>query len=166
MSTTALIVAVADNGVIGRRGQLPWHLPLDLQHFKRLSLGHPVVMGRRTFESIGRPLPGRANIIITRQADWTAPGCDVTHSLAQALEVAAAKPGGEVICVIGGGEIYQAALPAADVVYLTEVHHAVPDGDAFFPPLPAAEWREESRECHEADEKHAFPFSFVTLRRR
>jgi dihydrofolate reductase len=162
----AFIVAAADNGVIGRQGQLPWHLPLDLQHFKQLSLGHPVVMGRRTFESLGRPLPGRANIVVTRQLGWTAPSCETSNSLTQALELAATKPGGEVVCVIGGGEIYQAALPTADVVYLTEVHHTVPDGDAFFPPLPPSDWREETRERHEADEKHAFPFSFVTLRRR
>lgn len=166
MPTIALIVAVADNGVIGRNGQLPWQLPLDLKHFKQLSLGHPILMGRRTFESIGRPLPGRTNVVVTRQPDWSAPGCEVVHSLAQGLEVAATKPSGELICVIGGGEIYQAALPAADIVYLTEVHHAVPDGDAFFPTLPPAEWREEARERHEADDKHAFPFSFVTLRRR
>ena len=163
---TALIVATADNGVIGRQGQLPWHLPLDLKHFKQLTLGHPVLMGRRTWESIGRPLPGRANIVITRQPDWAAPGCEVAHSLAEALTLAATRSGGELVCVIGGGEIYQAALPAADVVYLTEVHHAVPDGDAFFPPLSPTDWREETRERHEADEKHAHAFSFVTLRRR
>lgn len=163
---TALIVATAENGVIGRRGQLPWHLPLDLKHFKLLTLGHPVLMGRRTWESIGRPLPGRANIVVTRQPDWVAPGCEVTHSLAEAVALAATRPGGELVCVIGGGEIYQAALPAVDVVYLTEVHHTVPDGDAFFPALPPSVWREETRERHEADEKHAYAFSFVTLRRR
>ena len=165
MATIALIVAAADNGVIGRQGQLPWHLPLDLKHFKQLSLGHPAVMGRRTFESLGKPLPGRANIVITHQQDWAAPGCEVVHSLAEALELAATKPGAEVICVIGGGEIYQAALPVADVVYLTEVHQT-PEGDAFFPALSPTDWREETRERHEADEKHACAFSFVTLRRR
>lgn len=163
---TALIVATAENGVIGRQGQLPWHLPLDLKHFKLLTLGHPVLMGRRTWESIGRPLPGRANIVVTRQPDWVAPGCEVTHSLAEAVALAATRPGGELVCVIGGSEIYQAALPAVDVVYLTEVHHTVPDGDAFFPALPPSVWREETRERHEADEKHAYAFSFVTLRRR
>ncbi len=162
----ALIVAVADNGVIGRRGQLPWHLPLDLKHFKQLTLGHPVLMGRRTYDSIGRPLPGRTNIIITRQPDWTAPGCEVAHSLAEALAIAATRPGSDLVCVIGGGEIYQAALPAADVIYLTEVHHAVPDGDAFFPSLSPTDWQEQTRERHEADDKHAFAFSFVTLRRQ
>lgn len=166
MPTIALLVAAAENAVIGRQGQLPWHLPLDLQHFKKLSQGHPVLMGRRTFESIGRPLPGRANIVITRQQGWLAPGCEVAHSLPQALALAATKPGADLICVIGGGEIYRAALPAVDVVYLTEVHLTVPDGDAFFPALPPTEWREEARERHEADEKHACPFSFVTLRRR
>ena len=159
----SLIVAAADNGVIGNHGQLPWRLPADLQHFKKLTLGHPVVMGRRTYDSIGRALPGRTNIVVTRQADWAAPGCETAASVAAAVARATALDA--EVCVIGGGEIYREALPMADVVYLTEVHHAFA-GDAFFPALPPGEWREETRERHEADERHAYAFSFVTLRRR
>lgn len=163
----SLIVAAAENGVIGRQGQLPWRLPADLQHFKALTLGHPLVMGRRTFDSIGRALPGRPNLVLTSRAGWRAPaGVLVAHSLPEALALAVAQPGGEEICVIGGGEIYRQALPAADVVHLTEVHTTVPDGDAFFPTLSPTEWREETRQRHPADERHAVAYSFVTLRRR
>jgi dihydrofolate reductase len=163
----SIIVAAAENGVIGRQGQLPWHLPADLQHFKSLTLGHPMVMGRRTFESIGRALPGRTSIVMTGQPAWPAPaGVLVAHSLPEALALAAGQPGGEDVCVIGGGEIYHQALPAADVVHLTEVHTTVPDGDAFFPALPPATWREETRARHAADARHEVAYSFVTLRRR
>ncbi|SNR61520.1 dihydrofolate reductase [Hymenobacter mucosus] len=160
---TALVVAVADNGVIGGENRLLWHLPLDLQHFKQLTQGHPIVMGRRTFESIGRPLPNRTNIVVTRQLDWQAEGCQVAHSVPQALEMARAV--NEDVMVIGGGEVYRQALPAADTVYLTEVHYAF-EGDVVFPDLNPLEWREETRERHEPDAKHAYAFSFVTLRRR
>lgn len=163
----SLIVAAAENNVIGRQGQLPWHLPADLQHFKKLTLGHPIVMGRRTFESIGRVLPGRPNIVVTTQASWPAPaGVLLAHSLPEALALAAQQPGGAEVCVIGGGEIYRAALPAADVVHLTEVHTTVPDGDTFFPDLSPTTWREETRERHAADAKNPHAYSFVTLRRR
>ncbi|GAA3983187.1 dihydrofolate reductase [Hymenobacter antarcticus] len=160
----SFVVAVAENGVIGYKGELPWsHLPDDLRHFKRLTLGHPVVMGRRTYDSLGRALPKRPNIVITRQADWTAPGCETAASVLNAL--ARAHELDEEVCVIGGGEIYREALPAADVIYLTEVHHSF-EGDAYFPDLSPTDWREETRERHEADERHAYAFSFVTLRRR
>ncbi|WP_303311986.1 dihydrofolate reductase [Hymenobacter sp. BT730] len=159
----ALIVAVAENNVIGRNNQLLWHLPDDLKHFKQLTLGHPIIMGRRTYESIGRPLPGRTNIVVTRQQDWQAPGVTTAFSVPEALEAAGKLD--EEVMVIGGGEIYQQALPAVDVIYLTEVHHHF-EGDAYFPELDRAVWQEETRERHEPDEKHAFPFSFVTLRRR
>jgi dihydrofolate reductase len=159
----ALVVAVADNGVIGRDNQLIWHLPDDLKHFKNLTLNHPIIMGRRTFEAIGRPLPKRRNIVVTRQADWQAEGCEATFSVPDALETA--RTTDEDIFVIGGGEIYRQALPAADTVYLTEVHHDF-EGDVVFPDLSPLEWREENRERHEPDEQHAYAFSFVTLRRR
>ena len=160
----SFVVAVAENGVIGREGELPWgRLPADLQHFKRLTLGHPVVMGRKTFDSLGRALPKRPNIVVTRQAGWNAPNCETMGSVLAAL--ARAHELDEEVCVIGGGEIYRAALPAADVIYLTEVHHSF-EGDAHFPPLSPTDWREETRERHEADEQHAYAFSFVTLRRR
>jgi dihydrofolate reductase len=163
----SIIVAAADNGVIGRQGQLPWHLPADLQHFKQLTLGHPIVMGRRTFESIGRVLPGRTNIVVTGQPSWPAPaGVLLAHSLPEALALASQQPGGEDVCIIGGGEIYREALPATDVVHLTEVHTTVADGDTFFPPLPPTAWREETRIRHAPDAKNSLAYSFVTLRRR
>ncbi|UYZ63665.1 dihydrofolate reductase [Hymenobacter weizhouensis] len=160
---TSIVVAAADNNVIGGDNRLLWHLPQDLKHFKQLTLGHPIIMGRRTFESIGRPLPGRTNIVVTRQQGWQAEGCQVAYSVPQALEMARALD--EEVFVIGGGEIYRQALPATDVVYLTEVHHAF-EGDVTFPDLGPGEWREESRQRHEPDGKHAYAFSFVTLRRR
>ncbi|SFQ04000.1 dihydrofolate reductase [Hymenobacter arizonensis] len=158
------VVAVAENGVIGLNGELPWgRLPADLQHFKCLTVGHPVVMGRRTYDSLGKALPKRPNIVVTRQADWTAPGCETAASVPAAL--ARAHELDEEVCVIGGGEIYQQALPTADIIYLTEVHHNF-EGDAFFPTPPPSEWQEISRERHEVDEQHAYAFSFVTLQRR
>ena len=158
------VVAVADNGVIGYKGELPWgRLPADLKHFKRLTLGHPVVMGRRTYDSLGRALPQRPNLVVTRQPGWAAPGCETVGSVPAALD--RARQLDPQVAVIGGGEIFREALPAADVVYLTEVHHSF-EGDAFFPALSPSEWREETRERHEADEHHAYAYSFVTLRRR
>jgi len=159
----ALIVAVAENGVIGQDNALPWHLPNDLCHFKQLTSGHPIVMGRRTFESIGKPLPQRTNVVVTRQTDWQAAGCQVSNSVPNALELAGTL--GDDIFIIGGAEIYRQALPAADTIFLTEVHHEVV-GDATFPDLNPGEWREETRERHEPDAKHAFAYSFVTLRKR
>ena len=159
----AFVVAAAENGVIGRDNQLIRHLPADLKHFKQLTQGHPVVMGRRTYESIGRPLPNRTNIVVTRQTDWQADGCETAQSVPAALERASQLD--EEVFVIGGAEIYRQALPAADIIYLTEVHHAF-EGDVTFPELDRAVWREESRQRHEADDKHAYPFTFVTLRRR
>ena len=155
-----LVVAVADNGVIGVDGELPWRLPPDLAHFKRVTLGHVVVMGRKTFDSIGRPLPGRTNVVVTRQADWSAEGVLVASSVEDALDVAAEHDGD--VMVIGGGEIYAASLDLADVVELTEVHLS-PEGDARFPALDATSWREVSRESHEHE---GVDFDFVRLERR
>jgi dihydrofolate reductase len=154
-----LVVAVADNGVIGVDGQLPWRLPPDLAHFKRTTLGHVVVMGRKTFESIGRPLPGRTNVVVTRQRDWSADGVLVAASLEEALSLAAGHEGD--VMVIGGGEVYAQALPLADAVSLTEVHLS-PRGDARFPSLDPADWREVSREAHEHE---GVAFDFVWLER-
>jgi len=159
----AFVVAVAENGVIGRDNQLIWHLPADLRHFKELTLGHPIIMGRRTFESIGRPLPGRTNIVVTRHLDWQAKGCTTAYSVPTALELA--QQSDEQVFVIGGAEIYRQALPAADTIYLTEVHHSF-EGDVIFPEINHSEWRESTRERHEPDEKHAYAYSFVTLQRR
>lgn len=160
-----LVVARADNGVIGRDNALPWHLPADLRHFKRLTVGKPVVMGRRTFESIGKPLPGRQNIVLTRDAQWRAAGVTVAANLAEAIAAAGlqqhARP--DEIMIIGGAQVYAEALPSARRMYLTEVH-AAPEGDTRLPGFAAAVWREVAREDFPA--KGDMPgYSFVTLER-
>lgn len=158
MTQVALIVAVAANGVIGNGNDLPWRLPDDLRRFKALTVGKPVLMGRRTFDSIGRPLPQRRNIVISRQPGLAIDGCEVAGSLQQAIELAGEVP---EVMVIGGAQIYRQALPLAAVIHLTRVHAEVP-GDAVFPPLPAG-WREVASEQHPADERHAHAFTFLTL---
>ena len=155
-----LVVAVADNGVIGRDGTLPWRLPDDLKRFKQTTLGKPVLMGRKTWDSIGRPLPGRRNIILSTRPGFTAAGADVFPTLDAALHACAGEP---EVMVIGGAEIYRVALPLATRIHLTRVH-AAPEGDTFLE-LPLDGWRELSREDHPADDRHAHPFSFVTLER-
>jgi len=162
VSTVSLVVAADEEGGIGRGGGLPWHLPADLKHFRALTMGKPVIMGRRTWESIGRPLPGRRNVVVSRQPSLQVPGCEVTASLDDALRLVddAAEA-----CVIGGAEIYRLALPLADLIHLTRVHARV-EADTFLPPLDPREWRLQSREEHAADERHAYPFSFITLERR
>ncbi|TWD79338.1 dihydrofolate reductase [Kribbella amoyensis] len=151
--TVVLIAAVGRNGVIGRDNDLPWRIPADLQHFKRLTLGHTLVMGRKTYDSIGRPLPGRRTVVVTRQPDWSVPGVAVAHDLATALTVA----DGNDIYVAGGGEIYRQALASADRLELTEVDQA-PDGDVTFPSIDPADWTETARDAHDG-------FSFVTYHR-
>ena len=134
MIRTALIVARADNGIIGVDNQLPWYLPSDLRYFKQVTMGKPVVMGRKTFESIGRPLPGRTNVVITRNADWSAPGIWVVGSLADALKLAIAQAdldGADEVMVIGGATLYREAFDQVDRMYVTQIH-VTPDGDAFF----------------------------------
>jgi dihydrofolate reductase len=164
-----LVVAMARNRVIGRDGGLPWHISADLRRFKRITLGKPVIMGRKTFESIGRPLPGRRNIVVTRDRNYPEEGIVVVADLEVALQAAASfnrSSGESEIMVIGGGEIYRQALPFATRVYLTEVA-AEPDGDAFFPVLAASDWREVEREDHDGKEEGAdHPYSFVVLERR
>ena len=157
-----LVVAAARNGVIGRDNGLPWRLPADLAHFKRLTLGHPILMGRRTWDSIGRPLPGRLNLVLTRDPSFQAAGASVVHSLAEAR---AAAGGAERLMVIGGAELYRACLDAADVVHLTEVD-AEPEGDVYFPPFDEADWREVRREAHPAGEDDEYAFVFRVLERR
>lgn len=157
----SIIVAVAANGVIGSANQLPWRLPDDLKRFKALSLGKPIVMGRKTFDSIGRPLPGRLNIVISRQAGLEIPGCRVVTSIDEA--VAAAQPAPEIV-IVGGAEIYRQALPQVSTIHLTRVHAEVP-GDVRFPELREQEWREVAKEYHPADERHAHAFTFCTLER-
>ena len=158
----SLVVAAADNGVIGRDGGLPWRLPADLRHFRALTMGKPVVMGRLTWESIGRPLPGRRNIVMTRQGAYTAEGADVVATVDEAL---AAAGNADEIMVIGGAQVYAEFLPRAGRIFLTRVH-AEPAGDARFPPVDETEWYETSREAHGADADHEYAFSFIVLERR
>ncbi len=163
----ALVVAVAENGVIGRGNKLPWHLPEDLQHFKRTTLGKPILMGRKTWESIGRPLPGRTNIVITRQPNYEAEGARVVDSLQAAISLAegvALIDGVDELMVIGGADIYRLALPRAERLYLTEVHGEV-DGDAFFPDWERDNWTETRRESHPAPEDGGYAYSFVRYER-
>ena len=156
---------MGDNRVIGGSGHIPWHLPADFAHFKALTIGHPIIMGRKTFESIGKPLPGRTNIVITRDASYRRDGVIVAASSGAALAASAASPGGGEIFVIGGADIYKLFLPQADRVYLTQVH-GVFKGDVFFPELGDDEWRAASEERHEADGQNAFPFAFRVYMRK
>jgi dihydrofolate reductase len=156
-----ILVAVAENGVIGSDNRLPWRLPDDLKRFKALSLGKPVVMGRRTFDSIGRALPGRANIVVSRQPGLAIDGAVVARSLDAALAAAGTAP--EVV-VIGGAQIFRQVLPRTDVIHLTRVHAHI-EGDVVFPELDPGKWRETAVEHHAADERHQYPFTFVTLQR-
>lgn len=156
-----LIAAMAANRVIGRNNALPWQLPADLRHFKALTMGHPVLMGRKTYESIGKPLPGRRNLVITRNRAYAAPGCEVVHSLDEAL---AACSGAQDVFVIGGAELYREALARAQRLELTEIH-AVFEGDALFPPFAPEQWREAAREIHEPDSGAAFRYDFVRYER-
>jgi dihydrofolate reductase len=158
----SLVVALSRNRVIGRDNQLPWRLPADLAFFKRVTLGHPVIMGRKTHESIGKPLPGRLNIVVTGQADYDAPGCVVAHSLDEALRAAESA---EDVSIIGGSALFEAALPRADTIYLTQVDADV-EGDVYFPPFDRSQWTETELERHAADERHAYPFRILRLDRK
>ena len=158
------IVATARNLVIGHQNQIPWYLPADLKYFKKMTTGHHVIMGRKSFESIGKPLPNRTNVVVTRDPFFVATGCMVAHSLPEALSLAEANGETEAF-VIGGGEIYRQSWPYLDRIYLTEVD-AEPEGDVFFPKMDETEWRELSREVHPADEKNEFAFVFRVLERR
>ena len=156
----AIIAALARNRVIGRGNRLPWHLPDDLRHFKRLTLGRPIIMGRRTWESLPGLLPDRTHLVVTRDPSYRAAGAVVVGSLDEALGAA----GGEEALVVGGAQLYALALPRASRLYLTLVDAEV-EGDVFFPAMDPAAWREVAREPHAADERHAYPFAFVTLER-
>ena len=160
-ATISLVVAASTNNTIGVAGGLPWHLTDDLKRFKALTMGKPIVMGRKTFESIGRALPGRQNIVITTQQNYAAEGCDVVDSVEQALNQAA---GAEEIMVIGGGEIYRLFMPQADRIYMTRVDVIV-DGDTVFPDINLADWDEISREHHAASEGNDHDFDIVTYAR-
>lgn len=162
----SLIVAKADNGVIGQGNKMPWHIPSELQHFKARTLGKPIIMGRKTFESLGRVLPGRPHVVISRSDVALPDNCYLVHSLQDALDKAqtlTAADNDEVV-VIGGAEIYRQALPLVDTLYVTEVH-LTPDGDAFFPELDTRQWREMQREDVEATSDSAIAYSIVTYQR-
>lgn len=157
----SLIAAVSDNGVIGRDGGLPWRLPDDLKHFKRLTLDHTIIMGRKTWDEVGRPLANRRNVVVSRNPAFQAPGATVVPSLEEALALGATE---QQVFVIGGGEIYRQALPRADRLYLTVVHTTV-EGDTTFPPFDQEAWALESEEVHSADERHPHAFTFREYRR-
>ena len=156
-----IIVAMSENRVIGRDGQLPWRLPDDLKRFKSLTMGHHLIMGRRTFDSIGRPLPGRTTIVLTRDANWRAGGVLRAGTLDEALELVATdtQP-----FIVGGGELYEQFLPRVDRLYVTRVHATI-EGDAYFPEIDSRQWDTLAEEHHAMDERHAYTFSFIDLMR-
>jgi len=160
----SIIVAKSQNHIIGLNNRLPWHLPKDLQHFKRITMGHHVIMGRKTFMSIGKPLQGRKLIIVTRNVSYQAAGCDVVQDIPTALTVA--EQAGETEAFIAGGaSIYQATLDLADKIYLTEVQTQL-EGDTFFPKIHRHEWEEVARRHHPADDRHPYAYDFVELTKR
>lgn len=163
MKSIHAIVAVASDWAIGRQGDLLCYLPADMKHFKEMTMGHSIIMGRKTFESFPRrPLPGRQNIVITRSANWQYIGVTVAHSLKDAI--AAAET--DTVFIIGGAQVYEQALPLVDVLHLTLIHARWASADAFFPTLDMSEWQEVGREHHESDHRNAYEFDFITLKRR
>lgn len=162
MNTISIIVAISNNNAIGKDNQLLWHLPADLKHFKQITSGHTIIMGRKTFDSIGRPLPNRRNIVITRQSNLAIEGVEVVNSLNEALELCKAE---NEVFIIGGAELYRTALPLVQKIYLTTVHKAF-DADAFFPEIDLKEWMETEKATHAPDEKNAFSYTFSTLERK
>jgi dihydrofolate reductase len=158
-----LVVAAAENDVIGRDRGLPWHLPADFRHFRELTLGRHVLMGRKTYESIGKALPDRTNLVLSRRAQFAPADSKVVATLDAARAVAGAD---STLMVIGGAEIYRICLPVASRIHLTLVHAQIDGGDTFFPEWRGNEWRESSRERHEADANNAYAYSFITLDRR
>ena len=163
MKSIHAIVAIDENGAIGRQGDLLCHLPADMKHFKEETMGHSIVMGRKTFESFPRrPLPGRQNIVITRNDTWQYPGVTVVHSLEEAIAVAET----DTVFIIGGAQVYEQALPLVDVLHLTRIHARWASADVFFPPVDMDQWLEVEREHHESDHRNAYEFDFITLKRR
>ncbi|MFN0291750.1 dihydrofolate reductase [Pedobacter helvus] len=162
MNQTTIVVAISSNNAIGKDNQLLWHLPADLKHFKNITSGHTIIMGRKTYDSIGKPLPNRRNIVITRQNGLQLTGVEVVNSLEDALSLCKAE---EQVFIIGGAEIYRQALPLAHKIELTRVHQEF-DADAFFPQLDNETWKEVWKEDHLPDEKNKFAYTFSTLERR
>lgn len=160
----SFVVAMDESGVIGKNNQLPWHLPRDLQHFKRVTMGKPIIMGRKTFESIGRPLPGRENIVLTRNQNWHVDGCTVFHSQDQLLDYLT-KKADEEICVIGGSEIFRMFRDQVDKLYVTIIHHRF-EGDTYFPELDWTCFEEISREKVAQDEKNPYDHEYIVYIRK
>lgn len=161
----SIIVAIAHNNAIGKDNDIPWYLPADLKYFKKTTLGHPIIMGRKCHESIGRPLPKRTNIVITRNPHYQAEGCIVVHSLDEAIAVAS-ESAVEEIFIIGGGEIYTKGLPLCSKLYVTEVAVNVVDATVFFPKINPAEWKLTKEENHQADEKNDHDYTFKVMVRK
>ena len=160
----SLIVAATDKGVIGKNGKIPWHLPDDAKYFRRITMGHPIITGRKNFEDMG-VLPGRKTIVVTHRTNWTQEDCRITHSIEEAI-TCAQEGNAEEVFIVGGGEVYRDSLPLVHRVYLTRVHdRGEIEGDVFFPELHQQEWQEVKREEHDADEKHRYPFSFLLYER-
>lgn len=157
----SIVVAISENNAIGKNNKLLWHLPNDLKHFKEITTGHTVIMGRKTYESVGKPLPNRRNIILTQQS-ITIPGCEVVNSLDDAIELCVGEP---EIFIVGGAEIYRQSMHLTDRIYLTIVHKEF-DGDTYFPEIKADEWKEVTKESHQPDNKNLLPYSFITFERR
>ena len=158
--TVSIVVAISENHAIGKGNKLLWHLPKDLKHFKEITSGHTVIMGRKTYESVGKPLPNRRNIIITRQ-DITIDGCEVVNSIEAALGLCKTE---EEVFIVGGAEIYKQSMHLTDRIYLTIVHETF-EADSFFPEIDKRIWKEVHHEDHEPDEKNSLSFSFITLER-
>ena len=163
MSTLSIIVAIADNGAIGKQQQLLCHLPKDLKHFKEITSGHTVIMGRKTYESLPNgALPNRKNIVLTSSKDLSYPNCIMVNSLEDAID---ACNGEEEVFIIGGAAVYKEALEQADKLYITRIHHSFEDADTFFPEINKSDWTETEQISHPADEKHLYPFTFITYTR-
>lgn len=164
----AIIAAMGENRAIGLRGKIPWHLATDFKRFKELTMGHPIIEGRKTYESIGKPLPGRTNIVITSNRDFKAPGCLIAGSLEEALRLAdnrIAAENGDIVFICGGEQVYRAALPHANVIYLTVVQGSF-EGDAFFPEIPAGQWELVDSQFHEKDDANPVAFTWLTYERK
>jgi len=158
----SMVVAISENNAIGKDNQLLWYLPRDLKHFKTITSGHTVIMGRKTFDSVGRPLPNRRNIVITRKKDLEIGGAEVVNSLEAALQLCEAE---DEVFIVGGAEIYKQAMPHTDRIYLTVVHERF-DADTYFPEIDMDIWKETASESHQPDEKNNLAFTFSTLERR
>ena len=163
MKSIHAIVAIASDGAIGRQGDLLCHMPADMKHFKEVTMGHSIIMGRKTFESFPRrPLPGRQNIVITRNTGWQYPGATVAHSLEEAIATAET----DTAFIIGGAQVYEQAMPLVEVLHLTLIHARWATADTFFPTIDMKEWEEVEREHHASDHRNAYEFDFITLKRR